>query len=118
MISRSRMKTDILGQSILIISILSLVLTNWRPNYLIALLAMLGLWQMSSAIELSVNYNYRQRQAFIWLLPILLLLLPLALKLVSPLVLAVISIGLLSYFLLTARDTIKVYRRPRSFWDL
>jgi hypothetical protein len=112
------MKTDILGQSILIVSVILFVLTAWRSNLTIVSLGVLCFWQMSSAIELTINYNYRQRQAFVWLLLLLLLLLPLTASLFSPWVLVVISAGLFSYFLLTARDTIKVYRRPRSFWDL
>jgi uncharacterized membrane protein YobD (UPF0266 family) len=118
MISRARMKIDITGQIILLLSVLLLLLFASANAWVVVTLIVLALWQTSSAIELSLNYSYRQRYPFVYILPVIIVLTSIFASTPLYWLLGIIGLGLLSYFVATVRDTIIVYRRHRSFWDL
>ena len=118
MISRARMKIDMTGQIILLLSVLLLLFFTNANTWIITTLIVLALWQTSSAIELSFNYGYRQRYPYIYILPIIIVLTSIFANTTLLWLLIIIGVGLLSYFITTVRDTIIVYRRHRSFWDL
>jgi hypothetical protein len=117
MISRSQMKTDLSGQAVLLILCLLLLLfgesafdsVNWGLVFLL-------IWQVVSAAFYWRNYRYRERQPVFWLL--LLTLVAVVIIDLSLISLLLVSLPIVLYLLLTLRDTLRVYRRPRSFWDL
>lgn len=117
MISRSQMKTDLSGQAVLVILCLILLLfgesafdaVNWGLVFLLA-------WQVISAAYYWRQYRYRERKPVFWLLlATLIAVFIVKLSLISFLI---VSLPVVLYLLLTLRDTLRVYRRPRSFWDL
>lgn len=113
MISRQRMKIDLWTQMIL--ALIAIALTLWKKNDagLVGWILLFA-WQMLSAFLLYVQFRYQQRKSFIWigLLGIVLLFIN------SSWFLLFLSVYSLGYFSYTLSDTIKVFRRPRSFWEL
>ena len=118
MISRTRMKKDLIGQSAIIagLAVAGLFSLSWA--LFLALLSALGLWQGASALQLALAYEYEERYPFLWLFLGLLLALPPAVWLLGTWAVAPIALGLAAYFIVTVRDTLYVLQRPRSFWDL
>jgi hypothetical protein len=117
MISRNEMKVDLSGQLVLLVlGVLLLVFShspfesaNWGLGLVLA-------WQAASAAFFWRNYQYRQRGPIFWmLLVIFVLIFFIDLSLFSAILLC---LPVLAYLLITLRDTLRVYRRPRSFWDL
>ncbi len=118
MISRTQMKIDLIGQGILLLLTILLVLLNQgklgKVNWGIGLLLLC--WQIGSAAYYWYQYKYRERRPVFW---ILLLLLSLILFMGHSLIsIGLAALAVVSYLYLTLRDTLRVYRRPRSFWDL
>lgn len=113
MISRQRMKIDFWGQFTLLLSLLVIVLAGTESKGLPGWI-LLFLWQMTSALLLYKQYAYQQRKLFLW---VGLASVPLALLGQSFLLYFLIGFSLW-YFYNTVLDTIKVLKRPRSFWDL
>lgn len=117
MISRNQMKVDLTGQVILLIlGVLLLVFSqspyesaNWGLGVVLA-------WQAASAAYLWRHYKYRQRGPVFWML--LLVFVSILFIDLSMLSAILLCLPVLAYLLLTLRDTLRVYRRPRSFWDL
>lgn len=109
------MKIDLLGQSILGL-LLILAITLLSGNAQLGLLLLL-LWQLGSAAYVWLQYRYQQRSIIFWILlsATLVLTIPPLFTLIPFWVLVIPAVWYLS---LTIRDTIRVYRRPRSFWDL
>ena len=118
MIERSRMKTDMIGQTVQILSIALTGFSNLPRAWFIILFAILGVWQGASALHLALAYEYQARYPFLWLFSGLLLALPLGIWLMGDWVMAPLGLGLLAYFIVTVRDTAYVLQRPRPFWDL
>ena len=118
MISRARMKIDMTGQVILLLSVLLLLFFTSANAWVVTTLIILAVWQTSSAIELFLNYSYRQRYPYVYILPLIIVLTSIFANTALYWLLIFIGLGLLSYFVATVRDTIIVYRRHRSFWDL
>ena len=112
------MKKDLMGQSIILVGTGLVCSLTASQGWLITLTTVLALWQLVSAIELFLQHQYKQRFVFVWLLPILLLSLPVMIYLLKSWMVLLLGASLMVYFLITARDTLIVYRRPRSFWDL
>lgn len=118
MISKRRMKADLLGQSLLLSGAVTAGLVNFFSGWFIAMVAMLGLWQGASAFHLAIAHEYQQRYPFLWLFVGLLLALPLAIWLLNYWAVVPIALGAALYYYVTIRDTAIVMQRPRSFWDL
>ena len=117
MISRSQMKTDLSGQVILLI--LCLLLSLFGESALDSVnlgLVFLLVWQVISAAFYWHIYRYRERRPVFWLL--LLTLIAVFIIDLSPITFLLVSLPVVLYLGLTLRDTLRVYRRPRSFWDL
>lgn len=118
MISRTRMKKDLIGQSMLLTGLAITGLSSLPWAWFVALFSALGLWQGASALQLALTYEYQERYPFLWLFLGFLLALPPGIWLLGPWTVFPIALGLLAYFIVTVRDTMHVLQRPRSFWDL
>lgn len=113
MISRQRMKIDTWGQATLLLSLLIVALVGSESGGLIGWI-LLFLWQMTSALLLYKQFAYQQRKLFLW---VGLASIPVAILGKTFLLYFLIGFSLW-YFYNTVLDTIKVLKRPRSFWDL
>jgi len=118
MITRSRMKIDVLGQSVLIVAILLLFFFASGLKWTYLTMSILFIWQIASAIHLFYSYKYVRKLNFIRTALILLISLPIWFKVVN--FFSFIAVGglVVWYFWATVRDMIYVYKRPRSFWDI
>lgn len=112
------MKIDLLGQAILITAILLLTFFVSGKASTNAVLIVLGLWQIASAVHLLYVYQHIKRLNFIKTIIVLAVSLPIWIKLVGLFAYLPVAGVVLWYFWQTISDTIKVYNRPRSFWDL
>lgn len=118
MVSRFRMKFDLFGQVVLIIALLLLAFFAESGKWPKTLLFVLGLWQVASAAHLYYAYKYIKKVNFLKTAMVLLISLPVWIKLIGQIAfLPVIGI-VIWYFIQTIKDTIIVFRRPRSFWDI
>ena len=118
MISRNRMKLDVLGQSLLVGALILLLFFQNGWGWTSAMFILLIIWQMASALHLYITYRYIERINFVKTFFILLVSLPVWLHLIGNIAyMAVVGVVLWSFFW-SVRDMIKVYGRPRSFWDL
>lgn len=117
MISRTQMKIDLIGQAILLLLCISILIFSqntwknieWGLGILLA-------WQVASAAYYWYNYKYQERRPVFWMLSISLIsIFFVDLAIISSILL---GIAVLGYLYLTLRDTLRVYRRPKSFWDL
>ena len=118
MISRNRMKIDVLGQSLLVGALLLLLFFQSGSAWTTVTLALLIIWQIASAAHLFFTYRYIERINFVKTFIVLLVSLPVWLHLIGSIAyFAVVGIALWSFFW-SIRDMRKVYARPRSFWDL
>lgn len=113
MISRQRMKIDSWGQGALLLSLLIVALVGSKTGGLLGWI-LLFLWQMTSALLLYKQYAYQQRKLFLW---VGLASIPVAVFGKTFLLYFLVGFSLW-YFYNTVLDTIKVLKRPRSFWDL
>lgn len=118
MISRTRMKKDLIGQSMIIAGLAATGLYSLPWAIFVTLLSVLGVWQGASALQLALTYEYQERYPFLWLFLGLILTLPLGIWLLGAWMAFPVALGLLAYFIVTVRDTVHVLQRPRSFWDL
>lgn len=118
MISRFRMKIDLLGQSLLLLAVLILALFASGLAWTNAMLILLGLWQVGSAVHLFYVYRHVRRLNYLRTALVLGVSLPIWIYLIGALAYLPVGGLLLWYFIQTVRDTIKVFNRPRSFWDL
>jgi hypothetical protein len=112
------MKTDLVGQSILLAAVIVLLLAGAYSPWAIVVFGILALWQVGSALHLAIGYEYRERFFFLKLFVLLLMALPLKIWLLGAWALAVLGVLASAYFWATFRDTIIVLERPRSFWDI
>jgi len=118
MISRTRMKLDVLGQSILIGAFILLWFFNRQLIWTNTMLILLGIWQLASAVHLFFTYKYIQRVNFLKTALVLGISLPVWINFVGNLAYVPVGGVLLWYFFWSVRDMFLVYNRPRSFWDL
>lgn len=112
------MKIDLLGQAILIVAILLLAFFATGRAWTNVMLVILGLWQMASAFHLLLVYSHIKRMNFVKTTVVLAVSLPVWIHLVGALAYLPVAGVFVWYFIQTIADTIKVYNRPRSFWDL
>ncbi|MCB0521611.1 MAG: hypothetical protein H6577_07900 [Lewinellaceae bacterium] len=112
------MKIDLLGQAILIVAIVLLALLASGQALTNAMLVVLGVWQLASAAHLIYVYRHIKRLNYFKTAIILAVSLPIWIKLVGPFAYFPVAGVVVWYFVQTVFDTIKVYNRPRSFWDL
>lgn len=118
MISRTRMKFDVLGQSILIGAFILLWIFNQQLIWTNAMLILLAIWQIASAVHLFFSYKYIQRVNFLRTALVIGISLPVWINFVGNWAYVPVGGILLWYFFWSLRDMVIVYRRPRSFWDL
>ena len=118
MISRRRMKIDLIGQSSLLLAlIITMISSNnayaWSKFLIFGLL----LWQITSACSFYFHYEYKQKKSFLVAAAVIILsiyILPASGKWFY-----IALLGLVGwYFFRTISDTIVVVNRPRHFWDL
>lgn len=112
------MKIDLLGQAILITAVLLLAFFASGKAWTNLMLVLLGVWQMASAAHLIYVYQHIKRLNYVKTAIILAVSLPVWIHLVGHLAYFPVAGVVLWYFFQTVSDTIKVYSRPRSFWDL
>ncbi len=112
------MKVDLLGQAVLLVAILLLVFFATGKTLTHTMMVILGLWQLASAVHLLLIYSYLKRLNFVKAFLVLVVSLPLWMMFVGYLAYVPVFGVLIWYFTITITDTIKVYKRPRSFWEL
>jgi len=118
MISKFRMKIDLLGQAVLIVAILLLAFFASGIRSTNTMLVVLGIWQVASAFHLFYVYRHIKRLNYVKTAIVLAVSLPVWNHLVGNLAYLPVAGVVIWYFTQTISDTIKVYNRPRSFWDL
>lgn len=118
MVSRLRMKLDLLVQGISL-STLTLVafLESWRVAVIVTLLILASI-QLTSAAQLWWWHSYRPAKVYLYLFLAVALLLPLGLYFFNFMAWLGLIVLALAYFLHTIYAAKVVLRRPRSFWDL
>ena len=112
------MKIDLLGQIVLIVAVLLLLFLASGWKWTNVTLFILGIWQFGSAVHLFYAYRHIRRLNYLRLSLIMLISLPVWIHLIGPLAYLPVAGLAIWYFTQTIRDTIIVYRRPRSFWEL
>ena len=118
MISKFRMKIDVLGQAVLIMAIVLLACFASGLGSTNAMLVVLGIWQLASAFHLFYIYSHIKRLNYVKTAIVLAVSLPIWVYLVGNMAYLPVAGVVIWYFFQTISDTIKVYNRPRSFWDL
>lgn len=118
MISKLRMKIDLLGQVILITAIIIIAGLESGLQWTNTVVIFLGLWQIISAIHLLLVYQHIRKIHFLKAILVLGISLPIWIHFVGIYAYAPVAGVLIWYFFQTAKETQIVYRRPRSFWDL
>lgn len=118
MVSRWRMKVDLLGQIVLAIALLLLVFYTTGIKWTHTMLILLAFWQLGSAIHLFYVYSHIRRIRYLRTALVIGISLPIWYHLIGNASFFSIAGLVMWYFIQTIRDTIIVYRRPRSFWDL
>ncbi|MBI5915249.1 MAG: hypothetical protein HY842_07725 [Bacteroidetes bacterium] len=112
------MKIDLLGQAVLIVAILLLAFFASGKRSTNVMLVVLGLWQLASAFHLLYVYRHIKRLNYVKTTVVLAVSLPVWIHLVGALAYLPVAGVVVWYFGQTIFDTVKVYNRPRSFWDL
>lgn len=112
------MKIDLLGQAILIVAIVLLACFASGLASTNTMLIVLGIWQMASALHLLYVYSHIKRLNYVKTAIVLAVSLPIWMRFVGDLAYLPVAGVVIWYFVQTISDTIKVYNRPRSFWDL
>lgn len=118
MVSRLRMKLDLLVQSISI-GVLALVafVEPLRTTIVVALLVLASI-QLTSAAQLWWWHHYRPARNYLYLFLMVALLLPVGMYFFNFLAWFVLIGLVIAYFLHTLYAAKVVLRRPRSFWDI
>jgi hypothetical protein len=112
------MKVDVLGQGLLILAVILLALLSSGIKWTNAMLVVLGIWQVTSAVHLIYVYRHIRRLNYLRTAVILAVSLPVWIHLIGAFAYLPVAGVIVWYFIQTIRDAIVVYRRPRSFWDL
>lgn len=118
MVSRFRMKIDLLGQAVLMLAIILLAFFASGLKWTNVMLIILGIWQLSSAAHLLYVYRHIKRLNYFRTAIILAVSLPIWIQIIGIMAYLPVAGVLLWYFIQTVQDTIIVYNRPRSFWEL
>ncbi len=112
------MKIDLLGQSALTLAVLLLLCLAEGIRWSGGILIVLAVWQFISAVHLFYVYRHIRRLNYLRTTLVLAVSLPLWIHFIGKLAFLPVAGVVLWYFIQTIRDTVVVYRRPRSFWDL
>lgn len=112
------MRNDLLGQSILLLTAILLFLFAFGHQLSRLTLIVLSLWQILSALHLLKSYRYVRKLNYLRTCLVIGISLPIWFWLVGNWALLPVGGLVLWYFYQTMRDTIIIYRRPKSFWDL
>lgn len=118
MVSKFRIKIDLVGQIILITGIFLLAIFESGMAWTNSFLILLAIWQALSALHLLLAYKYVKKLNFLKTMLVLIVSLPVWIHLVGYFAYAPVCGILLWYFWQTANDLIIVNNRPKSFWDL
>lgn len=118
MVSRRRMKIDVIGQVILLVGIILLACFASGVKWTNATLIILGIWQLASAMHLFYVYKHITRVHYLRTALIIGVSLPVWIYLIGNFAYLPVAGLFIWYFFQTVRDTIIVYNRPKSFWDL
>jgi hypothetical protein len=118
MISRFRMKIDLLAQSVLLLALVLLLCFAKGISWSGTTLVFLAIWQFISAVHLFYVYKHIRRLNYLRTALVLAVSLPIWVHLIGTLAYLPVIGVVIWHFSQTIRDTIKVYRRPRSFWDV
>lgn len=118
MVSRFRMKIDLLAQSVLLLAVLLLLFFVNGVRWSGAALIVLASWQFISAVHLFYIYKHIRRLNYLRTALVLTVSLPIWIHLIGNLAYLPVAGVIIWYFIQTIRDTVVVYRRPRSFWDV
>ena len=118
MITRTQIKFDVLGQTVLIGAFLLLFFLKSQSAWTNTMLILLGIWQIASAAHLFLTYRYIQKISFLRTSLVLIVSLPVWMYFVGNWAYFPVAGVLLWYFFWSVRDMIVVYNRPKSFWDL
>lgn len=118
MISRFRMKIDLLAQSVLILAVILLFCFAQGIRWSSTPLIILAIWQFISAVHLFYVYKHIRRLNYLRTALVLVVSLPIWTALIGTLAYLPVAGVVAWYFIQTIRDTVTVYRRPRSFWDI
>jgi uncharacterized membrane protein HdeD (DUF308 family) len=118
MVSRLRMKLDLLLQGILLaILALATSLEPWRTAVIVALLILASI-QITSAAQLWWWHRYRPAKTYLWFFLGMAVVLPIGLHFFNPLAWLCLIVLAIAYFSHTIYMAAIVLRRPRSFWDI
>lgn len=117
MVSRIRMKIDLLAQIAFIVATILLIILGelYIATYPLIVLVC---WQAFSALQLFFAYRHRRRRYYLCLAALAAACIPLWTAL--PYLWGYLPFAVMAswYLFETAYDFSIVYRRPRSFWDL
>jgi uncharacterized membrane protein YfhO len=118
MISKFRIKIDLIGQVVLIVGIFLLAIFKSGAAWTNSFLIVLAIWQVLSALHLLYAYKYVKKLSFLKTMFVLIVSLPVWIHLIGYFAYVPVAGILLWYFLQTASDMVSVNNRPKSFWDL
>lgn len=112
------MKIDTLAQAVLILAVILLSVIYGGVAWTKTLLILLAVWQFISALHLFYAYRHVSKLSYVRTALVVGLSLPVWVYLIGWSAYLPVAGLVVWYFLQTIRDTIAVYRRPRSFWDI
>jgi hypothetical protein len=118
MVSAFRMKSDVLGQSILFAALALLYCLHTGQRLTQLMLILLAIWQTASALHLYHSYRYVLKINYLRTIAILTVSLPIWFHFIGKWAYLPVIGLLLWYFIQTWRDMFVVLNRPKSFWDL
>ena len=112
------MKIDLLGQAVLAVALVLLGFYSVGITWTHTMLFVLAIWQLGSAIHLFYVYRHTRRVRYLRSALVIGISLPIWYHLIGNVAFLSVAGLAIWYFIQTIRDTIVVYRRPKSFWDL
>lgn len=118
MVSRLRMKLDLLVQGISFSALALVAFVEPLRTTLIAALLVLASIQLTSAAQLWWWHSYRPARVYLYLFLFVAVLLPVGLYFFNFFAWSGLMVLTIVYFLHTLYAAKVVLRRPRSFWDI
>ncbi len=118
MMSKNRMKMDMLGQMVLILAAIIFIVPDLGIKMGNITLIVLGFWQLASATHLYLSYKYLQKKNFIKITLVVVLSMPIWMQWVGGWAYLPVCGLFLWYFYQTVRDWIWIKNRPLPFWQL
>lgn len=118
MVSRLRMKLDLLVQGISFSALALVAFVEPLRTAAMVVLLILASIQLTSAAQLWWWHSYRPARVYLYLFLVAAILLPAGLYFFNFLAWSGLMALVIAYFLHTLYAAKVVLRRPRSFWDL